>query len=89
MNDSDDLLTSAETAALLGLKNNTLEIWRHKGKGPAFQKLGHTPQAPIRYRRSTVMAWLERQSFASTSGYSAAALGHAKPNNSRSERLSA
>lgn len=26
--DPDDLLTSAETAALVGIKNNTLETWR-------------------------------------------------------------
>jgi hypothetical protein len=89
MSHQDDLLTSAETAALLGIKPNTLEIWRHKGKGPIFQKYGRTPQAPIRYRRSTVMEWLERQSFSSTSGYSPAALSNLKSNNRRSPEASA
>ena len=88
MSNQDELLTSAETAALLGIKPNTLEIWRCKSRGPAFVKMGDTPQSPIRYRRSKVMEWLERQSFASTSGYSAAALANAKPNNRRSVELS-
>lgn len=42
MSQHDDLLTSAETAALLSIKTNTLEIWRNKGKGPAFIKMGET-----------------------------------------------
>lgn len=70
--DLDDLLSSEQTAALLGIKNNTLEIWRCKGKGPAFIKLGQHPSSPIRYQRSRVMAWLASNTFASTSAYSAA-----------------
>lgn len=73
MNTSDDeLLDNEQTAALLGIKPNTLEIWRHKGKGPEFLKLGDTRQAPIRYRRSKVTEWLARRSFASTSAFTAA-----------------
>ena len=67
------LLTSAETAALLGIKPNTLEVWRGKGKGPDFIKLDDAPQAPVRYYREVVERWLERRSFASTSAYTAAA----------------
>lgn len=66
---SPDLLTNEEAAALLGIKPNTLEIWRTKGKGPEFVKLGHTKSAPIRYLRTKIFEWLERQSFASTSAY--------------------
>ncbi|MDP5279223.1 helix-turn-helix domain-containing protein [Sphingomonas sp. DG1-23] len=68
----DDLLSNEQTAALLGIKKNTLEIWRCKGKGPAFIKLGQHPSSPIRYQRSRVMAWLAENTFASTSAYSAA-----------------
>jgi len=70
--DLNDLLTSAKTATLLGIKPNTLEIWRTKGHGPAFLKLGITPQAPVRYRKSAVVAWLEQRQYASTSAYTAA-----------------
>jgi predicted DNA-binding transcriptional regulator AlpA len=69
VNESDDLLDNEQTAALLGIKPNTLEIWRYRGRGPAFLKLGDTPQAPVRYRRSEVTEWLARRSFPSTSAF--------------------
>ena len=68
----DDLLDSEQTSNLLGIKRNTLEIWRCKGKGPVFVKLGEHPSSPIRYQRSRVMAWIEAQTFASTSAYTVA-----------------
>lgn len=64
---SDDLLTNEEAARLLGVKPNTLEIWRWSGKGPSFIKLGDSPQSPVRYLRSVIMAWLTDRSFKSTS----------------------
>ena len=67
----DELLTNEQVAALLGIRPNTLEIWRCKGKGPPFIKLGDHPASPIRYQRSRVMAWIEANSHASTSSYSA------------------
>ena len=45
-NELDDVLTNAEAARLIGVKPNTLELWRHLGKGPEFVKLGHSPQVP-------------------------------------------
>ncbi|AVP34222.1 hypothetical protein C6W84_09505 [Acinetobacter baumannii] len=39
-NNYKDLLTTKEAASLLGFKKNTLEIWRTKGKGPQFIKVG-------------------------------------------------
>ena len=70
--DLDDLLDNAQTASILGIKPNTLEIWRHKGKGPAFVKLGDHPASPIRYQRSRVVAWIDAHIHASTSSYTAA-----------------
>lgn len=67
------LLTNEETAALLGIKPNTLEIWRCKSKGPRFIKLGREKQSAIRYRGEDVSEWIDQQSFASTSAYSPAA----------------
>lgn len=64
-----DLLTNEEAATLLGIKPNTLEIWRTKGIGPEFIKMGKQRQAPIRYLRPKIYEWLERQSFSSTSAY--------------------
>jgi len=84
----DNLLDNEQTATLLGIKPNTLEIWRHKGKGPEFLKLGNAPQAPVRYLRSKVVEWLEKRLYASTSAYSAA-LANAKLNNRSSSDASA
>ncbi len=87
--DLHDLLDNEQTASLLAIKPNTLEIWRHKGKGPPFLKLGDTPQAPVRYLRSKVVEWLGQRSFASTSEYSPAALSNLKSNNRSSGAVSA
>lgn len=67
------LLSNAEAASMLGIKPNTLEIWRCKGRGPRFCKMGGTKQSAIRYRSEDVAEWIEQQSFASTSAYSPAA----------------
>lgn len=72
MVDLTELLDNEQTAAMLGIKPNTLEIWRLKGKGPRFVKLGFTKQSPVRYEQSEVTRWLREQSFASTSAYSPA-----------------
>ena len=69
--DLDELLTNEQTATLLGIKPNTLEIWRCNGKGPVFIKLGTHPSSPIRYQRLRVLAWIEANTHASTSSYSA------------------
>lgn len=73
----DDLLSNEQTAAILGVKPNTLEIWRCKGKGPAFIKLGEHPSSPIRYQRSRVMQWLRARTFTSTSAVTVSHPGNA------------
>lgn len=57
------LLTNNETATLLGLKNNSLEIWRLQGKGPKFIKIGRL----VRYAEAEIYAWIEAQTRTSTS----------------------
>lgn len=84
----DDLLTTKEAASVLGVKPNTLEIWRHKGKGPPFVRLGDGPCAPIRYVRVQLAGWLGSRSYAHTSAYSPA-LASSKSNSCRSSEASA
>ena len=67
-----DLLSNKEVATLLGIKPNTLEIWRHQGKGPPFCKIGDSRQSTVRYLRSVVIGWIAQRSFTSTSEYSVA-----------------
>lgn len=70
--DLDDLLATKEAAKLLGIKTNTLEIYRHQGKGPPFLKLGSAQGSAVRYQRSVLAAWLAPRAFRSTSEHTAA-----------------
>ena len=54
----ENLLSSAEVAEMLGIKNKTLEQYRHHKRTelmPPFIRIGRT----IRYEKATVVAWLK------------------------------
>ena len=61
--DSINLLTTKQTADLLGLKFNSLEIWRLQGKGPKYRKIGRLG----RYAESDILEYLDAQIQTSTS----------------------
>jgi len=61
------LLNNEATAAALGISPATLKIWRWKGKGPRFIKLGESKQAGVAYDPVEVEAWKTARTFASTS----------------------
>jgi predicted DNA-binding transcriptional regulator AlpA len=50
-------LTETEAAPYLGFEPATLRIWRMKGKGPRYFKLG----GRIAYKRQDLDEWIERQ----------------------------
>jgi len=52
---SNMLLTVSEAAEYLRLSHRTLDGWRWKGTGPAYQKLGSS----IRYRKAALDAFVE------------------------------
>lgn len=58
------LLTMAEVAALMRTPENSLRYWRHQGTGPASFKVGRR----VVYDEAVVLAWIEEQRQASTSG---------------------
>jgi hypothetical protein len=60
-------ISSAEAATLLGLSPLTLRLWRHKGKGPRYIKLGQAKQANVVYDEAEVLAFREARKFKSTS----------------------
>jgi hypothetical protein len=66
LGDDDDLLTTAQTAAWLQVSVQWLDIGRHEGYGPPFQKLG--PHM-VRYHRGRVRKWLLARTHRSTSEY--------------------
>ncbi len=57
------LLNTAQAAELLGVKKNTLEIWRYEKKGPKFRKVG----ALVRYAESDLLAYLDERTRTGTS----------------------
>lgn len=59
----NELLTTEQLAELLSLRTNTIEVWRLKGHGPRFCKLGRS----IRYRRADVEEWINENIYQNTS----------------------
>ena len=59
MNGTTDerLMTIDDLSEMLGIPIETLYGWRHRGEGPRGYRVGRH----VRYRRSTVEAWLEGQ----------------------------
>jgi excisionase family DNA binding protein len=37
-----DFMSTGEAALLLGIQKETLDVWRARGKGPAFFKIGRS-----------------------------------------------
>ena len=62
----DDLLTTKAVAAWFGVSVSWLEIGRSKGYGPPFIRVA--PRR-IRYRRSSVLAWLAEREHRCTIEY--------------------
>lgn len=54
MIDPESLITNDEAARLLGLKPQTLMMWRHESRGPAYVKVGRY----VYYRRTDLSSWL-------------------------------
>ena len=59
----DQLFTELLAAEVLRLNVRTLRLWRERGGGPPYLKLGRA----VRYRRSDLVAWLDQQVRRSTS----------------------
>jgi len=56
MNDDEDLLTTAEVAAMARAPMSTVRYWRHIGAGPASFRIGRR----VLYRRCDVREWLDQ-----------------------------
>lgn len=64
---NDDLLTTQQVAAWLGVSIQWVEIGRLRNYGPKYTRL--TPRL-IRYKRSDVLEWLNARKHSSTAEYS-------------------
>lgn len=54
MQEDDKLMTSAEVCEYLGTTQYTLSLYRLRGTGPAYMKLGRC----VRYRVKDVREWV-------------------------------
>ena len=59
---SDGLLTEKQAADYLGLTPRTLQLWRTRGGGPSYHRIGWRS---VRYSMSDIENWLESKRFAS------------------------
>ncbi len=66
------LLSSAEVAAILGFKAQSLRAMRLRGTGPRYIRLGG-PLGRVAYRRADLDAWLAARTFTSTAAEAVAA----------------
>lgn len=54
----EEFLTPEAESALLGVKVETLTMWRHRMQGPPYLKVGVGGRKMIRYPKSLTMAWM-------------------------------
>lgn len=64
-------LNTVEASRIMRLSPRTLERMRVEGTGPRYLKAGRGTRARVLYRPTDVDAWLEGQTFQSTSEYGA------------------
>ena len=64
--DDDELLTTRQLAAWLGVSEQFLEIARSDGYGPEFVMIS---SRRIAYQRPAVRAWLKERTFSHTAQY--------------------
>jgi hypothetical protein len=53
-----ELLKPAEVAARMRVSVGTLANWRYQGVGPSYIKLSSASNAPVRYRRDAIDAYM-------------------------------
>lgn len=61
------LVSTPETAHMLGIKPQTLRIWRLKGIGPRYRRLGASIHGRVVYDEADVVEWASENRYFSTS----------------------
>ena len=65
-NSATSLLSTKGAAKLLGLQPATLKVWRWRGTGPKYLKLGDKPGSRVMYDIRDLQNWLDARRFDST-----------------------
>ena len=61
--EDERLLDQRAMCRILGIMPKTAEVWRLRGRGPRFVKVGSL----VRYRRRDILAYIESNTVRSTS----------------------
>jgi len=61
------LLTTAQAAKHLGIKAQTMRVWRGRGSGPEYVRIGQGRFARAAYTIDSINAWIAARTFSSTS----------------------
>lgn len=70
-------MTATEAAGLMRVEPQTAALWRMKGKGPPYRRLGTGRFARVLYRRVDVIDWIESSAARNTSEETPPAIGQA------------
>lgn len=66
--EQDRLVDEHEAASVLGLKRQTMAVWRSRGRGPMFVRIGRL----VKYRMSELSRYVDSNTFANTAEADAA-----------------
>jgi predicted DNA-binding transcriptional regulator AlpA len=80
---ADEMLSTVEVAAWLGMSTQWLEGARFRGFGPKYMNLG--PRM-VRYRRGDIIEWLRKRTHQSTSEYAIPTPARKSPGRPRASR---
>lgn len=67
------LLSTAQAAAFLNLRPQTLRVWRTRGDGPQYIRLGSSIKARAAYTEASLADFVRSREFKSTAAESVAA----------------
>lgn len=61
------LISTAEAAQMLGIQPQTLRVWRLKGIGPRYRRIGSSVHGRACYLPADIDEWVKQNRFDSTS----------------------
>jgi hypothetical protein len=56
-----EYLNERDVSDYLDISVRTLQTWRYRGQGPAYERVGNGPKARVRYSVGVLAAWKHRR----------------------------
>ena len=61
-----EMVDTGRMAAACGVQAQTARVWRIKGVGPPYVRVGRGVRGRVLYRVADIIAWLQKRTFLST-----------------------